>query len=180
MIDPRDSDFVQTNASVQRTLQRSNLMNYVPKQTVVVPIDFSEASAMAVRTAIEMADTPDSVRVVHVLYKIDDLGPGALWKEQHEKFELEHATKHMANFLRQNEFEGVRQDILLGDPGSMIVKYSGDCDADLIVIPSHGYSGFKRLLLGSVAERVLRHAECPVYVLRRDSAQEPKQQETAE
>ena len=54
-----------------------------------------------------------------------------------------------------------------GDPGLMIADYAADVQADLIVMPSHGYHGVKRLLLGSVAERVLRHANCPVLVLRR-------------
>lgn len=147
-------------------------MNFVPKQTIVVPIDFSDSSAEAVRTAIEMAESHESVRVIHILPRENTIGPGALWQEEHEKFQLEHATKHMASFLRQNDCEGVQQDILFGNAGGMIVKYASDCDADLIVIPSHGYSGFKRLMLGSVSERVLRHANCPVYLLRREAAPE--------
>ncbi len=149
-------------------------MKFETKETVVVPVDFSEASEMAVRTAIEMAKSPESVRVVHVLLNDDSLGPGALWQEDHDKFRLEKVMEHMTSFLRQHHFGGVRRDILFGDPGSTIVKYAKDCAADLIVIPSHGYSGLKRLLLGSVAERVLRHAECPVYVLRRDVVVEGK------
>ena len=150
-------------------------MKFETKETVVVPIDFSETSESAVRSAIEMAQSPDSVRVVHVLPRDDSLGPGALWQEDHDKFRLEKATEHLSGFLREHQFEGVRRDILFGDPGSTIVKYAKDCGADLIVIPSHGYSGLKRLLLGSVAERVLRHAECPIYVLRRDVVAEGKE-----
>ena len=48
-----------------------------------------------------------------------------------------------------------------GDPGLIIADYADEVHADLIVMPSHGYHGVKRLLLGSVAERVLRHANCP-------------------
>ncbi len=152
-------------------------MPWKPRTTVVVPIDFSEASATAVQSGIEMADSPESVRVIHVLLKAATLGPGALWQEDHDKFRLKNTTEHMASFLRQNDAEHVKQDILFGDPGSMIVKYARDCGADLIVLPSHGYSGFKRLRLGSVAERVLRHADCPVYVLRRNTASDAKASE---
>ncbi|MFK7817336.1 MAG: universal stress protein [Planctomycetaceae bacterium] len=141
-------------------------MSFIPKQTVVVPIDFSDASQNAIETGLEMAESSESLRVLHVIPKDDTLGPGALWQEDHEKFQLEHATKHMATFLRKLGIEGLQQEILFGDPGSSIVKYAKDSEADLIVIPSHGYHGLKRLVLGSVAERVLRHADCPVYVLR--------------
>ena len=60
--------------------------------------------------------------------------------------------------------------VLLGTPGMEIADYAKDQGADLIVIPSHGYHGIKRMFLGSVAERVIRHAECSVLVLRRSDA----------
>ena len=58
-----------------------------------------------------------------------------------------------------------------GKPGVTILKVSEEISADLIVIPSHGYHGMKRLVLGSVAERVIRHATCSVLVLRRSDAE---------
>ncbi len=57
-----------------------------------------------------------------------------------------------------------------GDPGLVITDYATEIGAGLIVIPSHGYHGLKRLVLGSVAERVIRHADCSVLVLRRGDA----------
>ena len=54
----------------------------------------------------------------------------------------------------------------IGDPGTKIVEYAREIKADLIVMPSHGRTGIKHLLLGSVAERVIRLAECPVMVRR--------------
>jgi nucleotide-binding universal stress UspA family protein len=56
------------------------------------------------------------------------------------------------------------------NPGTEIAEYADEIGADLIVIPSHGYHGVKRLLLGSVAERVIRAAHCSVLVLRRSDA----------
>ena len=77
------------------------------------------------------------------------------------------AHDHLAKFLGGANTAGVRTIIREGDPGLMIADYADEVHADLIVMPSHGYHGVKRLLLGSVAERVLRHANCPVLVLRR-------------
>ena len=48
----------------------------------------------------------------------------------------------------------------------MIVEHAGKVNADLIVMPSHGRHGLKRLVLGSTTERVLRHSEIPLLVLR--------------
>jgi len=56
--------------------------------------------------------------------------------------------------------------VSFGDPGNEIAAFAERLKADLIVMPSHGRSGLTRLLIGSVAERVLRLAHCPVLILR--------------
>jgi nucleotide-binding universal stress UspA family protein len=53
-----------------------------------------------------------------------------------------------------------------GRPGKVIVEAATDRGADLIVMGTHGRSGFDRLIMGSVTERVLRSAPCPVVVVR--------------
>jgi nucleotide-binding universal stress UspA family protein len=58
-------------------------------------------------------------------------------------------------------------EVRIGDPGAEIVKVATELKAGLIVMPSHGRTGLKHLLLGSVAERVVRTATCPVLVLRK-------------
>ena len=65
------------------------------------------------------------------------------------------------------KYQGIHCATASGDPGHEIVKYAEEIDADLIVIPSHGRTGLTRLLIGSVAERVVRLAHCPVLVLRK-------------
>src|SRR5687768_16533362 len=61
---------------------------------------------------------------------------------------------------------GVTMEVAFGDPGAEIVECGERIGADLIVMPSHGRRGISRMLIGSVAERVLRLAHCPVLVLR--------------
>ena len=58
-----------------------------------------------------------------------------------------------------------RQDVI-GDPGHEITEYAEEIGASLIITPSHGRTGLSRLLIGSVAERVVRLAKCPVMVLK--------------
>ena len=66
---------------------------------------------------------------------------------------------------------GARPAVLTGDAGIAVAEYATRVNADLIVVPSHGYHGLKRLLLGSTAERIIRHAHCSVLVLRRKDAE---------
>jgi len=60
----------------------------------------------------------------------------------------------------------VETQVLLGTPGAAIVTAAQDWKADLIVMGTHGRTGISRLLLGSVAEHVLRHAKCPVLTIK--------------
>jgi nucleotide-binding universal stress UspA family protein len=59
-----------------------------------------------------------------------------------------------------------------GDPRSVIVDEAEEWGADMIVLGSHGYTGLKRLLLGSVAQSVAAHAHCSVEIVRRKAAGE--------
>jgi nucleotide-binding universal stress UspA family protein len=59
-----------------------------------------------------------------------------------------------------------------GDPRSVILEEAKEWDADLIVVGSHGYTGIKRLLLGSVAQSVVSHAPCSVEVVRQKTENE--------
>ena len=68
-------------------------------------------------------------------------------------------------------FEGVTVEVRFGNPGIEVAEFAEKTGADLIVLPSHGYHGVKRFVLGSVAERIIRHATCSVLVLRRSDAE---------
>lgn len=142
-------------------------MPWKPKKTVVVPIDFSDASINAVKTAMDCAVRPDGVRVIHVLPPLSLLTQGSLASVLSDESHMETARQALDNFVLEHGFHGVTTVIMIGNAGGAIVDYAMKCGADMIVIPSHGYSGFKRALVGSTAERVLRHAHCPVLVLKR-------------
>ncbi len=146
-------------------------MSWLPKQKVVIPVDFSDTSLAAISTAVEMAASPADVHVVHVLVPLEGLSPGVVWGEVNDESREKAVRKSFAEYTAENNLEGVQFIVQFGDPGFMITEYATDVGADLIVIPSHGYGGFKRLVLGSVAERVIRHADCAVLVLRRSDAE---------
>lgn len=139
---------------------------------VVVPIDFSGMSVPALHAALKLARHPEQIHVVHVVIAMDQIAPGA------ERLDLPSdedrraaVNSHFSSFLKENGVEGARQIVLDGRPGTAIPEYATRVDAKLIVVPSHGYHGMKRMLLGSVAEQIIRYAECPVFVLRRQDAE---------
>lgn len=146
-------------------------MSWTPKATVVVPVDFAESSADAIATALEFVVKPADVHVIHVLLPLDYMSPGMVFDTETEKTRTAATAKYCAEFLKKHNFTGVQSSVCLGEPGHEVTEYAAKVKADLIVIPSHGYHGVKRLVLGSVAEQVIRHADCPVLVLRRRDAQ---------
>jgi nucleotide-binding universal stress UspA family protein len=146
-------------------------MSWLPKQNVLVPIDFSESSWDAIPTAIELAASSGNVHVLHVLVPLEGLSPGVVWGEVTDASRESAVRETFAEQAASRNLADVIFDVTFGDPGFVITEHAKKNNADLIVIPSHGYGGFQRLVLGSVAERVIRHADCPVLVLRRDDAE---------
>ena len=142
-------------------------MNWLPRKTILVPIDFSEGSFDALATAREMVDDPDDLHVVHVLPNLEANDPGVIWQTIDDASRGRHAQESLRQGIRDHGQEPVDVVILFGDPGHEIADYANEVDAGLVVVSSHGKSALKHLLIGSVAERVVRLAHCPVLVLRK-------------
>ncbi len=144
-------------------------MSWFPKKCVVVPIDFSNSSDEAIQTALEITRKPEEVHVIHVAL-LPNFVPYAgevIATVEPERW-LDLAKTHLAEYLKSRpQFAGVCSKVVEGDAAARIAEFAAETHADLIVMPSHGYHGVKRFLLGSVTELVLRHAPCEVLVLRR-------------
>jgi nucleotide-binding universal stress UspA family protein len=141
-------------------------MSWFPKASVVVPVDFSDASKAAVDLGLQLVDAPGHLYVVHVSPSIFPTEIGYVWETYDEKQYLEAAEAALGKWLADEKYQGVKRAIKMGNAGDEIVCHAQDVHAELIIIPSHGRTGLKRLLLGSVAERVVRLAACPVLVLK--------------
>lgn len=141
--------------------------SWLPKDKIVVPIDFSDESLSAIRLVREQfVAQPSALHAVYVLPVLEAHEPAVLWGNMDDKTRAEHAEKVLREKLGA-EFDGINVHIGFGDPGSQIVDHAKKIKAELIVLPSHGRTGFDWVLLGSVADRVVRHAPCPVLVLRK-------------
>ncbi|MCO6459589.1 MAG: universal stress protein [Pirellulaceae bacterium] len=141
-------------------------MSWLPKRCVVVPIDFSDESFQALDVATHLVEKPEHLQVVHVLQELSPVEPGELWDTVDNESRARHALKTLHEQLQRRGHPQVSTHILFGDPGHGIAEFARQQQAELIVLPSRGRTGISRLLIGSVAERVVRLSHCPVLVLR--------------
>jgi nucleotide-binding universal stress UspA family protein len=138
---------------------------WIPRKRVVVPTDFSDASTAAIAMALEIAESRDSIDIITVAPRIDDVSFYGV-DPTPDDLRLENGQQDLVKFLTEHGYGSLNSKALIGNPGATIVRYASEVDADLIIMPSQGLHGLKRLLLGSTTERVLRHSEIPVLVLR--------------
>jgi nucleotide-binding universal stress UspA family protein len=141
-------------------------MSWLPKKCVVVPFDFSDESAKSLVASRVFVDSLAHLHVVHVLPAIEVAEPGVIWETIDNETRERHAASAFLERFAKTEFETVDFQVAFGDPGREIAHFAEKIKAELIVMPSHGRTGLTRLLIGSVAERVVRLAHCPVLVLR--------------
>lgn len=142
-------------------------MNSYLEKNVVVPCDFSQQSLNTLNETLAMLDSPEKLRVVHVTPAPAETA--VVWGQITEDIIEERIREKYDDFVGKSNLPDLDFSVLFGDAGSRITEFAKDQDAGLIVIASHGRSGLNRLLMGSVAERVVRLANCPVLVLRQAS-----------
>ncbi|MGB3614069.1 MAG: universal stress protein [Elainellaceae cyanobacterium] len=141
-------------------------MSWLKRKSVLVPTDFSDLSYQSVEVAREYVEALTSVTLVHILAPLHPADPAAVWDTLSDSDRQEKVKEFLTNKLSELGYEGVKTEVLIGDPGTKIVDCANGIAADLIVMPSHGRTGVSRFLVGSVAERVVRLATCPVLILK--------------
>ena len=156
----------------------------LPLATILYPTDFSEQSEFAFRLACALArDYKARLVLLHVLpppmviYAGGPV-PAETWPTIDEAKERLHHLEGQAHRVR------VESQVMEGDPVDMILRAAEETNSDVIVMGTHGRTALSRLLLGSVAESVLRKAPCPVLTakplaIRNKLAEESKAEEEA-
>ncbi len=142
-------------------------MSGLQAKTIVAPVDFSKESLAALGTALDIAESPSDVHVVHVIPQLNVAEAGVIWLEIDDTTRRQHATEALREALSDEMYAQVQIDVEVGDPGYRVADFAKRISADLIVMPSHGRTGLFHVLLGSVAERIVRLSHCPVLVLRK-------------
>jgi nucleotide-binding universal stress UspA family protein len=146
----------------------------LPLKTILVPTDFSTRSYPAIDAAIELAQQFSAELVVlHVLGPIPtalptSAGEAALSAEIYRDALYEDSRQALDDLVHERIPEGIRcrTDLEWGSPAVKIVDHAATQNADLIVICTRGATGLARLVMGSVAEKVVRLSDVPVLTVQ--------------
>jgi nucleotide-binding universal stress UspA family protein len=144
----------------------------IPLNRILATTDFSAESRKGIRTAFELAmHFGAALHLVHVVSPMPMI-PGAtaptgfhvpsVLKELQDM-----ARMSLENLVKEESLPGVEAELktLTGDPAIEIVRFADDIEADIIVMASHGQTGWKRFMSGSVTEKVVRYAATPVLAI---------------
>ncbi len=143
------------------------MSDWLKDRTAVVPIDFGDQTELAIDSALEILGDPARITVLHVAPDLAVIEPGIMWGEISDESREQHLRESFDKRFAAAKYAGLKFDVRFGDAGHGIAGYAQKHDAGMIIMPSHGRTGLDHLLIGSVAERVIRYAHCPVLVLRR-------------
>lgn len=140
-------------------------------RTILVPVDFSDHSAQALETARELAKAFDARLVLLHCYQVNPgaVSPyGIVLPEGFDREVREAAARRLEEWRDKAAADGVNAEGRLSStfPSMGISDAATEEKADLVVMGTRGLSGLKHVLLGSVAERVLRTAPCPVLTVK--------------
>jgi nucleotide-binding universal stress UspA family protein len=164
-------------STAERVVQHSPAPVFVVRKRggglnkILVPIDFSGCSLDALKYAIKFAEKVAAkiivIHAVHLGYAYTSDGYAMYDLSQITKTLRKDAERQMREFVRAAKFGSVKFEtaIRVGPPVSEICAFAEQRDVDLIITATHGRTGFKHLLIGSVAEQVVRRASCPVLVV---------------
>ena len=143
-----------------------------PFQTIVVAVDFSDTSVDTIEAAIELARGQQER--VHLLNVVPDVlhtlgiteAPGVDWAEV-QRNAIDQARNQLLGLAASCKLDPrkVKLAIESGPAAAEIVRYADQNAASAIVLGSHGHGRVRRFMLGSVADRVLRAASCPVMLV---------------
>ena len=142
----------------------------MPYKKILIPTDNSKVSIEAAKQGLEIAKLMNSK--VYVIYVVDimpfvGLPTEGFWESMKEILEEEgkEAFNKIESIAKEFDIDIV-SEILEGSPANEIVEYANKKNINLIVMGTSGKSGIDKLLLGSVAEKVSKRAQCPILLVK--------------
>ena len=141
-------------------------------QRILAPTDFSELSKQGLTSALELAETFGAkLLLLHVVepppYPVEGIVPSHLGATLLDDLERQ-ASKDLAQMLSETPGSKVEvtRRVVVGIPYRKIVEVAEEEKSDLIVMTTHGRTGLSHLVMGSVTEKIVRTAPCPVLTIR--------------
>lgn len=141
-------------------------------KSILIPTDFSECAYAATEVAVILAKKNNSkiylLHVVEIPLTSYDTGMNSFENIPETSFMLDHAKDNMSKLIKEPIFNGIDVSTIVEFDltYSRITNEAKNRNVDLIVMGSHGASGFQELIVGSNAERVVRFASCPVLTIK--------------
>lgn len=141
---------------------------------ILLPTDGSASMSQVIDHAVSLARTHDAT--LHGLYivntaSLNDLPMESSWEGLSQAL-TDEGKRALEDVQSRAEGVDLETNLVNGSPAKEIVRYSNENDCDVIVMGTHGRSGVDRLLLGSVAERVVRSSDVPVLTIRVNTGEE--------
>lgn len=145
-------------------------------KTIITPIDFSENADKIAKSAAYVAGKFGArLHLIFVVQNFEDYSGFFIPQMNMPNLEQElftGAEDRMKSFCDENTESlhgtGIKElhyKVFMGDVAEQIVQYSADIEGDLIVMGTHGYKGLEKIMFGSVADKVVRGAACPVLTI---------------
>jgi universal stress protein A len=141
-------------------------------KNILCPVDISSTFHQHIDYAVKLSDSNCKIHLLSVLelpYLVDPNGFNYYTEMAGKiKHQLEMDLNQLKTNLEQKYpgFIFVTKVVELMDPSDAILQEAKAIDADVVIVSSHGRRGLKRVLMGSIAETVMRNAECPVIILK--------------
>ncbi len=133
---------------------------------ILFPTDFSTLSDAALTHATTLAqESGATLLIVHVEEPPTAYGTGEMYYGIPEP-DNDALNTMLNNVVPTDSRVPYEHRMVIGDPAEEIVRIADEENADLIVMATHGRTGIKRLLMGSVAEKVVRYSKCPVFTFK--------------
>jgi len=144
----------------------------LPIKKIISPTDFSELSDLGLKAAIELTEHfAAELLVVHVVAPLSaaatSAAPAAHYLPEVMETIRNNAETSLQEMMEKKVPKTLRSKSILleGSPSDEIAEYAKEVGADLIVIATHGQSGWRRFMFGSVTEKVMRIAKLPVLII---------------
>jgi universal stress protein A len=144
----------------------------LPFKKIICPIDFSDPSYEALENAVEMASYfKAELCLLHVVPQTSGIPPDPLYAfegpEEYKHLQLEDAELQLNELMKSRIPKDVQSQAKIeqGEAADEILRAAREEGADVIVIATHGLTGWRHMVFGSVAEKVVRTAPCPVLTI---------------
>lgn len=143
---------------------------------VVTPIDFSDNSKLIAQSAAYMAGKFGAeMHLIYIVQNFEDYSgffvpqmslpnlEGELLEGAESK--MKSFCDNISDFCTEVGVSKLESKVFMGDVGERIVDYANEIEAELVIMGTHGYKGLEKIMFGSVADKVVRMATCPVLTI---------------